>query len=170
MVRCEGDSPIDEVPVSSSHFDIDELQKLPRAGVSGYAAIERVLSKLLPDDATQRIRPCIQSSKEEVHTVSRKKSIHPMEYYFYFPGKLSAENAAKVLRKLNHDVVILQSTDGDKLLLLAGCDYVPNNEELKSIEVAMTQIADEHGGEYDGWEADVNGGTARSANEHRVDG
>lgn len=79
----------------------------------------------------------------------------PMKHYLYFPRRSNAEGAGEQLRTRGFAVQIRMGSDGEDWLTLA-TKAAPNTaEEMDEVRDEMESLAEQFGGEYDGWEAAI---------------
>lgn len=75
-------------------------------------------------------------------------------HYSYFGDEAVAEAAAASMREARYDVRVEPSAAGDgKWLALATGERVVDETTVDVARAWFEQLAEEHGGEYDGWEA-----------------
>ena len=72
------------------------------------------------------------------------------DHFFYFPERSSADAAAKRLRAKGWTVNVSRAVGREDWLVLA-TDHWPNEEKFESEWQEMQQLAEELGGEYDGY-------------------
>jgi hypothetical protein len=80
-------------------------------------------------------------------------------HYLYFPGELSARDAAQVVRAAGWSLqqVAESAAGGPEWVVIAERhDAVTSPDEVRSARLFFEGVASTHGpGEYDGWEASV---------------
>jgi hypothetical protein len=74
-------------------------------------------------------------------------------FYLYFKEQTEAEQAGARLRGDGYDVTVREGADDISWLALAGADI--READLDGAEEAMSALAAELGGEYDGYERAV---------------
>jgi Regulator of ribonuclease activity B len=77
-----------------------------------------------------------------------------LDHYLYFAKKSSAERAAAILREKGWSVEVRMGADGENWLALAK-QPAPIEEDIEEVRNELEHLADELGGEYDGWGAAV---------------
>jgi hypothetical protein len=78
-------------------------------------------------------------------------------YYLYFTKKKSAQDAAEVVRIRGYEVDVQRSASTPEWLLLAKPPYPMREDDLAQARDYFEGIADQFGGEYDGWEVETEG-------------
>ncbi len=75
-------------------------------------------------------------------------------HYSYFADQAAADAAAAQEREAGYEVRVEPSAAGDgKWVALATAQRVVDETTVDGTRTWFEQIAEEHGGEYDGWEA-----------------
>ena len=77
-----------------------------------------------------------------------------IEHFLYFPKKSQAEKAAQRLKATGWSVAVRMGADGENWLTLAK-QPAPIEDDIESVRDELERLADELGGEYDGWGAAV---------------
>jgi Regulator of ribonuclease activity B len=77
-----------------------------------------------------------------------------LEHYLYFPRKSNAEQAAERLRAKGWEVEVKKGADGRNWLASAK-QSAPVEDDIEEIRDELERLAEELGGEYDGWGASV---------------
>jgi hypothetical protein len=77
-----------------------------------------------------------------------------LDHYLYFPKKSDAQKAAARLREKGWTVEVKKGGDGENWLTLAK-QPAPIEEDIEEIREELERLADDLGGEYDGWGAAV---------------
>lgn len=72
------------------------------------------------------------------------------DHFFFFPDKSSADMAAERLLKKGWSVHVTR-TDGRDDWSVIATDPMPNEEEFEEQRQELEKMAEELGGEYDGW-------------------
>jgi regulator of RNase E activity RraB len=77
---------------------------------------------------------------------------HLIEFFLYFPSQPAAEGAALELTNMGYRVVVepAEARPGD-WLCQAVAAMPPHHQTLIFIRAEMEQLAEVHGGDYDGW-------------------
>jgi len=92
---------------------------------------------------------------ESLLEVSRPGVPHIFSHYLYFPVEKAAAEAAAELRSLGFETEERLSAYGTDWLVLARHKMVPGEQKIVETRRLMTDLACARGGEYDGWEAEV---------------
>jgi hypothetical protein len=92
---------------------------------------------------------------EELLKVSKPGAVHIFSHYLYFSARKPAEAAAAELRSLGFSTEDPSCPDGVDWLVLVRQELVPSEETVARVRHQMEDIARRCGGEYDGWEAEV---------------
>ena len=106
---------------------------------------------------------------DELRSVSNMDAVHVVQHYLYFPLEQAAQTVANLLRQRGFAVEERLGADGINWLVLARNQMVPTEAEIGQKRQLLEEIAEENGGEYDGWEAEVQSGghgPAKSDNQH----
>ena len=82
---------------------------------------------------------------------------HPVQFYFFFPTRMAAQRACKVLEEQGFSVVVQPGASPSQFLCQAGKELVPDIETMRQLRARFETLAEELGGEYDGWVAPVVG-------------
>lgn len=82
-------------------------------------------------------------------------AVHPVLHYLYFPEEQRAAEAASQLRRLGFTTEERRGADGVNWLVLARHDVIPSDDNIVAARQLMEGLAATVGGEYDGWEAEV---------------
>jgi len=75
-----------------------------------------------------------------------------LRHYLYFPDRRQAEEVASRLEADGYNVEVDRAALGDSWLVLAKSDVPEAEPELDRQRAAFGAVAEESGGEYDGWE------------------
>src|SRR4051812_40831092 len=94
---------------------------------------------------------------EELRAVSNMDAVHWVRHYLYFPVERSAKNVASVLRERGFVVEDRLGADGVNWLVLAKSQIVPTEAGFSALRTFFEEITAANDGEYDGWEAEVQG-------------
>jgi hypothetical protein len=92
---------------------------------------------------------------EQLLRASKPGARHVVLHYLYFPAKTAALEVAGELRALGFKTEERLGADGTNWLVLARHEVVPSVEAITSTRRAMEDLTGSRGGEYDGWEAEV---------------
>jgi hypothetical protein len=92
---------------------------------------------------------------EELRRASGDAGSHVVRHYLYFPRREGAGRVAEELRAAGFATEEELGADGINWLVLARHDIVPSEEAMASARHFMEELVRPHGGEYDGWEAEV---------------
>lgn len=90
-----------------------------------------------------------------LRSVSSPDAVHFVLHYLYSPKKRAAAAAAAELRSLQFETEERIGADDINWLVLACHRIVPTEEAIAAARRTMEAVAERHGGEYDGWEAEV---------------
>ena len=77
-----------------------------------------------------------------------------LDHYLYFPKKSDAQKAAARLHGKGWTVEVKKGADGEDWLTLAK-QPAPIEEDIEEIREELERLADDLGGEYDGWGAAI---------------
>jgi Regulator of ribonuclease activity B len=91
----------------------------------------------------------------ELGDASDVDAVHLVQHYIYFPSESDGKAVAQQLRRAGFDVVDRLGADGANWLVLAKQPMIPTEEAIGELRTFLEAVAAEHGGEYDGWEAEV---------------
>jgi hypothetical protein len=80
---------------------------------------------------------------------------HPVDFYLYFPGKEAAEASAARISVDGFTTVVRSGADGTSWLCLASKWMVPELAAIHEIRARFERLASSLGGEYDGWETQI---------------
>lgn len=79
----------------------------------------------------------------------------PILHYLYAPSSEAASKVAEELKQRGFRTEERLGADGANWLVLARHEAVPTEELMASMRRSMEALIAKVGGEYDGWEADV---------------
>lgn len=91
----------------------------------------------------------------ELAAVSDVEAPHPILHYVYVPSCEAAAFVGEELRGRGFATEERLGADGVNWLVLARHVAVPSEAVMASIRQSMEALVAKVGGEYDGWEADV---------------
>ena len=94
---------------------------------------------------------------------SRLDLPHPLRHYLYVPSQADADAAAGVLRGEGFGATVERAAMGADWLVLITHQIVPSPENVARTRARFEQLAKQHKGEYDGWEAGIVKGPAAKA-------
>jgi hypothetical protein len=77
-----------------------------------------------------------------------------VSHYLYVPARSDAAVVAERLRNSGFEVTLRLGADGSNWLVLARHRLVPSVATIEALRRTMEALAEEHGGEYDGWDAE----------------
>ena len=80
----------------------------------------------------------------------------PTNFYLYFYSQSNANSAASELIAAGFSVVVDKSADDRNWLCLASKEMIPQAITLVSLRNKFSDLVGRFGGEYDGWETEVN--------------
>jgi hypothetical protein len=78
---------------------------------------------------------------------------HLFQHYLYFSSAQAGEAVAEALRGRGFTVESRPGADGVSWLVLASHTLLPERQALEAARTSLAQLARDHEGEYDGWEA-----------------
>ncbi|MDQ6945682.1 MAG: ribonuclease E inhibitor RraB [Actinomycetota bacterium] len=125
--------------------------------------VERILSNWVPSmvvspSATMQSPAHRRPSKGDAAAIeeleragSHVDAPHELRHYLYFPEKRSAEATAGRLAQLGFEVSVLRRED--QWAVIARHKLVPSAANLENVRQRLEKVAEDSGGEYDGWEA-----------------
>jgi hypothetical protein len=76
-------------------------------------------------------------------------------HYLYFPQQRDADLVAHDLRARGFRCEHRLGADGANWLVLARHDLVPTPEQMAATRQGLEKLAESFGGEYDGWEVEL---------------
>jgi Regulator of ribonuclease activity B/FHA domain len=88
---------------------------------------------------------------------------HPVEFFLYFPSEASARSAAGQIQAGGFEVRVEQAGSGPAWLCKADKLMVPSLRVMTDLRGKFTKLADQLGGEYDGWGSQVVRGNGEPA-------
>jgi regulator of RNase E activity RraB len=91
-----------------------------------------------------------------VRSHSDLRKPHSFDFYLYLPTKVAAASAAVQLSEQGYKSVVERGADGNNWLCLANKAIVPDKPRIHAAQEQMRMLAAKYGGNYDGWESDVN--------------
>jgi hypothetical protein len=115
----------------------------------GCGAVEIELTQLLGCAAPQDSTHIDDSS-------NGRKTTYPIHHFLYFPVESSGKEVARLLRDEGFIVDFQLGADDVNWLVLAKSNAAVTREIIEEQGTVLEQIARDHGGEYDGWEAEGN--------------
>lgn len=129
----------------------DKETIVPPYAVEGY---EQTGSYTNEDDADRKVFQQLLELGADLNKA--RHTIH----YFYFETVASAEEACKDLEQMHFEVSIGARLEHEPTArqwpVIAERIEVINEETIKALRGPLSEIAENHGGEYDGWEAAAN--------------
>lgn len=96
-------------------------------------------------------------------TASETADVQRLRHYQYFPKKADAETARVRLCERGFQVEVRKGADGVNWLALASGASSENEHELERTREEMEEFASALGGEYDGWEIEVDTATKNNS-------
>lgn len=120
----------------------EEVADLPKDGCGGSRYMEEVIADLFG----------VTSGHADDEAITAKTD--PPQHYLYFHDKELAEHAAEACRNLGLDPVFAPSADEQKpwLLLARHRTGSAAEDEMERVGQRLAAVAEEWGGEYDGWD------------------
>ena len=134
----------------------DELQ-LPLAVIWNHEMLlQRVHEGWRPEHEGQpSVKADDDAAVEALRGSSTNSAPRHVQHYLYFPRYEASELVAKRLRDSGFTTEKRLGADGINWLVLARHETVPTEVEIERLREVMEKLAAEHGGEYDGWEAEA---------------
>jgi regulator of ribonuclease activity B len=80
---------------------------------------------------------------------------HQVRHFLYFGTKRGAKKAAREIARSGYSSEVSPGASTEDWLLLATHTLTPSVEAIRSTREFLEGVADRFGGEYDGWEAQV---------------
>jgi hypothetical protein len=132
----------------------DEDRELPIASIWNHEfLIERVSGGWRPEmEGRDDDDP---PALEELRQDSRLGAARVVSHYLYFPGRGAAAEAAAELRSLGFKTEERLGAEDTNWLVLARHEAIPSEEAFIATREVMEGIARARGGEYDGWETEL---------------
>lgn len=148
---------VDEYPTGAVEV---EVSRPDGATIALFAAEQEELEKI--DRASLGPAPELAPADRQVLDVLRRqgtdlRSPHHIDHYLYFPDKAVAERASQVLLGRKYTVDVRPAARGREWLVFVSHTCVLTPEIVAGTISEMESLAAAFGGEYDGWEADVEG-------------
>ena len=81
--------------------------------------------------------------------------IHPFDFYFYHDLQLGAQQLCAALKDLGFTVTVRSGVIEGEWLCLASQSMIPSIDRLDKLNSVFSDLTDQFGGEYDGWETIV---------------
>lgn len=135
-----------------------EQEKLSIHEIWPHAVIVKKLARgWTPERAEElRLKDFAERSESGPKQVSDNgPSSKGMRHFFYFPKKEDAESAGKLLRNRGFLVEVRLGADSKNWLTLAAKAPPATGEQMDELRDEMEALAEQFGGEYDGWEAAI---------------
>jgi hypothetical protein len=80
---------------------------------------------------------------------------HRFDFYFYLPTEARAKAIAQELQTHGLSTRVRPGAKGPSWLCLASATVIPNAPTLKELGGLFITLSNKHGGEFDGWEAEL---------------
>jgi regulator of RNase E activity RraB len=80
---------------------------------------------------------------------------HQIEFYLYFPTEEAAGKAAEKLEAEGFEGEMRRAPDLTRWMCLVHQQMVPELSKIAALKRRLAKLAQEFGGEYDGWETDI---------------
>lgn len=80
---------------------------------------------------------------------------HQLEFYLYFPTEEAAKKAAEKLEAEGFDGEMRRAPDLTRWMCLVYQQMVPELSKIAALKRRLAKLAQESGGEYDGWETNI---------------
>jgi hypothetical protein len=130
----------------------DTERRLPIAAIWNHEfLVQRVSKGWRPEMEGVELKDHQDESREP----SQDARLSVVCHYLYFPRESAASQAAAKLRAEGFEVETRLAADGANWLTLAKHRVVSEGESLAATRETMEQLVHRLGGEYDGWEAEV---------------
>jgi regulator of RNase E activity RraB len=105
------------------------------------------------DDSDEQNRQVFETLREEGSDLSRPRST---DFYVYFRTREGADAAAEAVRAEGYDVRSSADPESERpWLVLASRQLVVEEGSIEEAEAFFRKLAEQHDGEYDGWETGV---------------
>lgn len=101
-----------------------------------------------PDDD----RVVLQQLREAGSDLSKP---HQIEFYLYFPTEEAAGKAAEKLEAEGFDGEMRRAPDLTRWMCLVYQQMVPELSKIAALKRRLAKLAQEFGGDYDGWETNI---------------
>jgi hypothetical protein len=153
LVRYADDDP----NRTDTQLLIDFDPSIPRDSLSGFGAVEIKLSRLLGRQPHEEGKGAVNSGNmPELSQMSQMQKVrYPIHHYLYFGDKAIGKGVAQLLRGKGYLVDDRLGADEKNWLVLVKSNAIPSQSTIVQQEKLFQQIAEDNGGEYDGWEADT---------------
>jgi regulator of RNase E activity RraB len=132
-------TPEDEQPANSTST------KPGQSGQSGQSGKE-------PAAAADDDRAVLQQLREAGSDLSKP---HQIEFYLYFPTEEAAGKAAEKLEAEGFEGEMRRAPDLTRWMCLVYQQMVPELSKIAALKRRLGKLAQEFGGEYDGWETNI---------------
>ncbi len=103
-------------------------------------------------DDEMRTIAVTQAAAKESKSPGRESLPRPMKHYLYFAEETDAQKASQRLVDQGFSVEVRLSAGGEDWLALAVRTAPSTPEEMSHVREEMEAVAEQHKGEYDGWE------------------
>jgi hypothetical protein len=114
--------------------------------------VENLLRGWTPERAEELDRQAREQDEAAAKSSPAQPQPQRMEYYLYFPRKRDATTAANRLRnRYDWETSVRKGADGKNWLTFAVADVPSEEDQIEEIREYLEGLADELGGEYDGW-------------------
>jgi hypothetical protein len=90
-------------------------------------------------------------------SATNPKAAHAFQHYLYYDSEQTGREVAQALRERGLAVEDRLGADDVSWLVLVTCRVTPTEAAVEAMREAFEDIAEKTGGEYDGWEAAVEG-------------
>jgi hypothetical protein len=142
--------------VVKSVLSDDDLQ-LPIAAIWNHELlVQRIAQGWIPaHEGGDGMNNDAHAVREVVPASGRTPEPHRISHYLYVPTRDDAGRAAEALRRSGFETDERRGADGVNWLVLARHTAVPTEELMASLRRSMETLVAKVGGEYDGWEAEI---------------
>ena len=105
-----------------------------------------------PPSAPDDDRVVLQQLREAGSDLSKP---HQLEFYLYFPTEEAAGKAAEKLETEEFEGEMRRAPDLTRWMCLVHQQMVPELSKIAALKRRLAKLAQEFGGEYDGWETNI---------------
>jgi len=105
-----------------------------------------------PANAPDDDRVVLQQLREAGSDLSKP---HQIEFYLYFPTEEAAGKAAEKLEAEGFDGEMRRAPDLTRWMCLVYQQMVPELSKIAALKRRLAKLAQEFGGDYDGWETNI---------------
>ena len=106
--------------------------------------------QLLPDDPEPK-DPDGQVLDQLRRLSSNLGKPHTIEFFLYFPTQQAADTVRELLTRKGFSAEVSKAAAGSDWLCLAVKEMLPKHSDLVILRTELSGLAEEFGGNYDGW-------------------